>query len=129
MTRKPLLAGSHTRILAALRVSERPMTPLELSELTKVTHVTTRQSLRRLTRRGFVVQPWRGVYTVPKLPEPKPMPPRHRVDLVQLADRVARLVPSHRAPEAFFVERSEIEHELRRLAWHGRQPVEQEALR
>lgn len=33
-----------------------------------------------------------------------------------LADRVRRLVPSHRDPEAFYVEKNEIEKALRRLA-------------
>lgn len=34
----------------------------------------------------------------------------------ELADRVRRLRPDHRDPERFHVEKSEIEHELRRLA-------------
>ncbi len=33
-----------------------------------------------------------------------------------LADRVRRLCPDHRNPERFHIEKSEIEHELRRLA-------------
>lgn len=37
-------------------------------------------------------------------------------ELDALADRLGRLRPSHRDPEAFHVEKSEIEHELRRLA-------------
>jgi hypothetical protein len=37
-------------------------------------------------------------------------------DLVSLADRVRRLVPSHRDPERFHVEKSEIEHALRQMA-------------
>ena len=37
-------------------------------------------------------------------------------DLDALARRVLRLVVSHRDPEAFFIERSEIAHDLRRLA-------------
>lgn len=36
--------------------------------------------------------------------------------LSDLASRVRRLVPSHRDPESFHAEKSEIEHELRRLA-------------
>ncbi len=36
--------------------------------------------------------------------------------LEEIADRVRRLIPSHRDPERFHVEKSEIEHELRRLA-------------
>lgn len=36
--------------------------------------------------------------------------------LRQLAGRVRRLGPSHRYPEAFHLEKSEIEHELRSLA-------------
>lgn len=36
--------------------------------------------------------------------------------LVEIADRVRRLLPSSRDPERFHVEKSEIEHELRRLA-------------
>jgi hypothetical protein len=36
--------------------------------------------------------------------------------LLSLADRVRRLLPSHRDPEAFHVEKSVIEHELRSLA-------------
>ncbi len=33
-----------------------------------------------------------------------------------LADRVRRLRPDHRDPERFHIEKSEIEHQLRRLA-------------
>ncbi len=36
--------------------------------------------------------------------------------LAELADRIRRLVPSRSDPERFHVEKSEIEHELRRLA-------------
>lgn len=36
--------------------------------------------------------------------------------LGDLADRLRRLRPDHRDPERFHVEKSEIEHELRRLA-------------
>ena len=36
--------------------------------------------------------------------------------LDELAYRVRRLMPSHRDPERYHVEKSEIEHELRRLA-------------
>ena len=36
--------------------------------------------------------------------------------LVEIADRVRRLIPSHHDPERFHVEKSEIEHELRHLA-------------
>lgn len=39
--------------------------------------------------------------------------------LGELADRLRRLRPDHRDPERFHVEKSEIEHQLRRLA---RQP-------
>lgn len=42
-----------------------------------------------------------------------------RVDLERLAARVARLVPSHRDPEVFHIEKSEIVGELRRLARAG----------
>lgn len=34
----------------------------------------------------------------------------------ELADRLRRLRPDHRNPERFHMEKSEIEHELRRLA-------------
>lgn len=34
----------------------------------------------------------------------------------ELADRLRRLCPDHRNPEYFHIEKSEIEHELRRLA-------------
>jgi hypothetical protein len=37
-------------------------------------------------------------------------------ELAELAARVRRLVPSHRDPERFHLEKSEIEHALRRLA-------------
>lgn len=37
-------------------------------------------------------------------------------EIVALADRVKRLMVSHRDPEQFFVERSEIAYELRKLA-------------
>lgn len=41
---------------------------------------------------------------------------RSRPDLAALARRVERLAPSHRDPEAFFVERSEIANALHRAA-------------
>jgi hypothetical protein len=34
----------------------------------------------------------------------------------ELADRLRRLCPDHRDPERFHIEKSEIEHELRRIA-------------
>jgi hypothetical protein len=40
-------------------------------------------------------------------------------ELEVLADRVRRLAPSHRDPEAFHVEKSEIERALRQLARRG----------
>lgn len=40
--------------------------------------------------------------------------------LDDLARRVRRLCPDHRHPERFHIEKSEIEHELRRLARHIR---------
>ncbi|MCC3245096.1 hypothetical protein LG047_07160 [Methylocystis sp. WRRC1] len=40
--------------------------------------------------------------------------------LLDLSRRVAMLTVSRRDPEAFFAERSEIAHELRRLAMGGR---------
>lgn len=44
--------------------------------------------------------------------------PRHRLDadLAELAGRVQRLTVSHRDPERFHIEKSEIAHDLRRLA-------------
>ena len=42
--------------------------------------------------------------------------PPERDKLTALAARVLRLCPSHRDPEAFFVEKSELAGELRRLA-------------
>jgi len=36
--------------------------------------------------------------------------------IVEIADRVRRLVPSRHDPERFHVEKSEIEHDLRKLA-------------
>ena len=36
--------------------------------------------------------------------------------LLALADRVRRLAPSHRNPETFHIEKSEIEHSIRTLA-------------
>lgn len=36
--------------------------------------------------------------------------------LIVLADRLRRLSPSHRDPESFHADKSEIERELRRLA-------------
>ena len=42
--------------------------------------------------------------------------PISSVTLSSLAARVSRLVPSHRDPEAFHVEKSEIVADLRRLA-------------
>lgn len=45
-----------------------------------------------------------------------PRRPSVAPELDALADRVGRLRPSHRDPEAFHVEKSEIERALRRLA-------------
>jgi hypothetical protein len=36
--------------------------------------------------------------------------------LAELAGRMRRLRPDHRDPEAYYIEKSEIEHELRQLA-------------
>lgn len=49
-------------------------------------------------------------------PDEAPRRPTVAPELDALADRVGRLRPSHRDPEAFHVEKSEIERELRRLA-------------
>jgi hypothetical protein len=38
------------------------------------------------------------------------------LQLAELAARVRRLLPSHRDPEAFHLEKDEIAHQLRRLA-------------
>ena len=43
-------------------------------------------------------------------------------DLHSLADRLARLAPSHRNPDHYFEEKSEIVAELRRLANSERKP-------
>lgn len=40
--------------------------------------------------------------------------------LEEIAERVRRLVPSHRDPERFHLEKSEIEHQLRRMAREAR---------
>lgn len=40
--------------------------------------------------------------------------------ICDLADRLRRLCPDHRDPERFHVEKSEIEHELRKLAAEAR---------
>ena len=47
---------------------------------------------------------------------PQPRPAGERGTLLQLAARVRRLAPSRTDPEAYFVEKDAIEHELRRLA-------------
>jgi hypothetical protein len=50
-----------------------------------------------------------------------PLHPRpiEATTLISLADRVRRLCPSHSDPEAFHLEKNEIEHALRRLAAQG----------
>ncbi len=48
------------------------------------------------------------------------LPTSEGTALVDLAERIRRLVPSHRDPERFHVEKSEIEHQLRRLAREAR---------
>jgi len=55
-------------------------------------------------------------------PTPGTDPPRNPDDLVALAHRVERLTISRTNPEAFFEERSEIAHAMRRLAGTTRQP-------
>ena len=69
--------------------------------------------------RDSVTSPLRGCHAVTK-----PGAAGHAVTaeeaLVELANRVRRLVPSHRDPEAFHEAKSEIEAELRRLAQKGR---------
>lgn len=45
-------------------------------------------------------------------------------DLHAMADRLARLAPSHRDPFRFHEEKSELVHELRRLAQsNGKRPI------
>jgi hypothetical protein len=47
-----------------------------------------------------------------------PLPPRQSeaTALIDLANRIRRLAPSRTDPESFHLEKSEIEHALRRLA-------------
>ncbi len=47
---------------------------------------------------------------------PVTAPPGNADDLTALARRVERLTPSHRDPESYFIERSEIAYALRRIA-------------
>ena len=42
--------------------------------------------------------------------------PAERAELLLLARKLSRLAPSHRDPEAYFVEKNSIVHALRRLA-------------
>lgn len=60
---------------------------------------------------GHGTSPLKGVSLVPT---------SEGTALVDLAERIRRLVPSHRDPERFHVEKSEIEHQLRRLAREAR---------
>lgn len=69
----------------------------------------TERDMSRLSRceAGHGTSPLKGVSRVPT---------SGCTALDDLAERVRRLVPSHRDPERFHVEKSEIEHDLRRLA-------------
>lgn len=69
----------------------------------------TGRDISRLSRSeaGQGTSPLKGV---------SPVPTPGGTALDEIAERVRRLVPSHRDPERFHVEKSEIEHELRRLA-------------
>nr|WP_137830900.1 hypothetical protein [Methylobacterium sp. L1A1] len=55
----------------------------------------------------------------PRPDRAEPRGPTVAPELDALADRVGRLRPSHRDPEAFHVEKDEIERALRRLARRG----------
>jgi hypothetical protein len=59
--------------------------------------------------------PLKGGYPI----YPDPNPSRLSDRLSDLAHRVRRLAPSHRDPERYHVEKSEIESELRLLARHA----------
>ena len=56
-----------------------------------------------------------GFYSVPPKGE-RHTPVQVSTEIEALAERVQRLMVSHRDPERFFVERSDIAHEMRRLA-------------
>ncbi len=47
-----------------------------------------------------------------------PRNPSQAAVLLSLATRIRRLIPDHRDPEAFHVEKDAIERELRRLAYN-----------
>lgn len=59
--------------------------------------------------------PKRGIYSVPPSGV-RHMPSVARTEIEALAWRVQRLMVSHRDPERFFIERSDIAGEMRRLA-------------
>ena len=54
---------AQSRILMALHSSNRPLSPQELAGLTKVPYATVRVLLHKLTRRGLVESPGRGLYS------------------------------------------------------------------
>ena len=73
----------------------------------------TERDMSRLSRceAGHGTSPLKGVSRVPTTTG---------TTLDEIAERIRRLVPSHRDPERFHVEKSEIEHDLRRLAREAR---------
>jgi hypothetical protein len=67
-----------------------------------------------------------GQKTQPPIPRPAPLPvlafhatAQDRSELAIIIKRLERLNVSHRSPEDFFIERSEIVHALRRIAGQG----------
>jgi predicted ATP-dependent serine protease len=54
---------AQSRLLMALHASSRPLSPQELASLTKVPYATVRVLLHKLTRRGLVESPGRGLYS------------------------------------------------------------------
>ncbi len=67
------------------------------------------------TEKPLELARYRSGYAEREAP-PKGGPSSHSLTLAALARRVRALAPSHRDPEAFHVEKDEIERALRRIA-------------
>jgi hypothetical protein len=61
-----LLNATEQKVLETVENSELPITPLEISQKTKINHNSVKVYLRTLKKRNLVVQPYRGEYVSAK---------------------------------------------------------------
>lgn len=64
-----LLADNHRRIYEAVRDADRPVSPSEIEELTGIEGSNLRSTLSTMVKKGLLVRPIYGTYTVVPLSE------------------------------------------------------------